>query len=214
MDTQILSHASPFWLYFVLVFGIIVVPGMDMAYVMASALAGGRRAGFAAVAGTVIGGFGHLLMGMLGIGLLVHSFPTAANIMLLLGCAYLAWIGWSLMSGATALGEVDGGAPKPLGTVFGQALLTCLLNPKAYLFTFAVFPQFMRPDQGPILLQGLVLGAITAATQIGVYGAVALGAARLRRWLSNNRDAQVRLGQGIGGMLIAAAVWAAYQSWA
>ena len=39
-----------------MVLGIIALPGMDMACVMASALAGGRRMGFAAMAGIVAGG--------------------------------------------------------------------------------------------------------------------------------------------------------------
>jgi threonine/homoserine/homoserine lactone efflux protein len=208
------AQMGHFWLYFVLVFGIIVIPGMDMAYVMASALTGGRKAGAAAVAGTVLGGVGHLLMGILGIGVLIHTFPAAANVMLLFGCAYLAWIGWSLCNGATALGEVHRAEPQALSRVFVQALLTCLLNPKAYLFTLAVFPQFLRADQGSILLQGVVLGSITAATQIAVYGAVALGAAKLRQWLRSNRAAQVRLGQSIGLILIAASIWTAWRSWA
>ena len=49
---------EPVWLYAVLVFGIIVLPGMDMAFVLSSALAAGRRAGFAAVAGLMAGATG------------------------------------------------------------------------------------------------------------------------------------------------------------
>ncbi len=46
--------ASPdLWLYFLLVFGIIALPGMDMAYVVASTVASGARGGVAAVAGIV-----------------------------------------------------------------------------------------------------------------------------------------------------------------
>lgn len=48
-------------------------------------------------------------------------------------------------------------------------MLTCLLNPKAYLFMFAVFPQFLRPEAGGIWLQATILGTIIAATQFSVY---------------------------------------------
>ena len=37
------------WLFFLMVLGIIVLPGMDMAFVLASSLKGGRGAGFVIV---------------------------------------------------------------------------------------------------------------------------------------------------------------------
>ena len=58
------------WLFALLVFGIVALPGMDMAFVLSSTLADGRRGGFAALAGIVAGGIAHTAMGTLGIGLL------------------------------------------------------------------------------------------------------------------------------------------------
>ena len=66
MDSSLILHTQHLWLFSVMVLGIIALPGMDMAYVMASALAGGRRMGFAAVAGIVAGGAVHVAMAMLG----------------------------------------------------------------------------------------------------------------------------------------------------
>src|SRR5437868_5874662 len=97
-----LSHTSHFWLYFVLVAGIIALPGMDMAFVMASSLVDGRRAGAAAVAGIVAGGVIHVAMASLGVGLLLMSAPRLFNILLLAGSLYVAWMGWSLVRGASA----------------------------------------------------------------------------------------------------------------
>jgi hypothetical protein len=47
---------APLGLFFLLVLGIVALPGLDMAYVMAHALSGGRKLGFAAVGGIVAGG--------------------------------------------------------------------------------------------------------------------------------------------------------------
>ncbi len=55
-------------------------------------------------------------------------------------------------------------------------MLTCLLNPKAYVFMLAIFPQFLRPERGQLWLQAAVPGLVVAVTQAAVYGAVALGA--------------------------------------
>ena len=202
------AHASSLWLYFVLVTGIIVLPGMDMAFVLASALAGGRRAGLAAVGGMVAGGWLHLLLGAVGIGLLLQAAPGLFEALLVAGALYIAWIGLSLLRGATALGEAAT-SPRPAAATFGRALATCLLNPKAYVFTLAVFPQFLRADAGPIATQALAMAAITSFTQAAVYGGIALAAAGTRAWLVRNPQAQRRLGHAVGWLLVLAAAWTA-----
>ncbi|HEY9024059.1 MAG TPA: LysE family translocator [Burkholderiaceae bacterium] len=202
------AHASSLWLYFVLVAGIIVLPGMDMAFVLASALAGGRRAGLAAVGGLVAGGWMHLVMGAVGIGLLLQAAPGVFEALLVAGALYVGWIGLSLLRGAAALGEAAT-APRPALATFGRALATCLLNPKAYVFTLAVFPQFLRTDARPLAAQALSMGAITSLTQAAVYGGIALAAAGTRAWLVRNPQAQRRLGHAVGLLLIAAAAWTA-----
>ncbi|MBI5255454.1 MAG: LysE family translocator [Burkholderiales bacterium] len=205
--------AAHLWLYFLLVAGIIVLPGMDMAFVLGSTLVGGRRAGFAAVGGIVVGGVVHLLMGVAGIALVLLAAPGLFNALLLAGALYVGWIGLALWRGAAPLGEVDAPGARPLAATFVRAVLTCLLNPKAYVFMLAVFPQFLRPGAEPLAQQAAVLGSITAGTQLAVYGAVALAAARLRGWLRGHGPAQRRLGQGVGALLIAVAMFTLLQAW-
>ena len=69
MDHLLLTDTSHLWLFTLMVLGIIAVPGMDMAYVVASALTGGRKLGLAAVAGIVGGGMLHVAMATLGLGI-------------------------------------------------------------------------------------------------------------------------------------------------
>jgi threonine/homoserine/homoserine lactone efflux protein len=208
-----LNEGSHLWLYFVLVFGIIVLPGMDMAFVMASSLVDGRRAGFAAVAGIVTGGAIHILMSAIGIGLILKTMPQLFNAMLIAGALYIAWIGWSLLRGASALGEVKTEASRAMMSTFGLAVLTCLLNPKAYVFMLAVFPQFLRLEYGSLVTQSIILGAITSSTQFAVYGAIALLAAETATWLRDNKARQIYLGRLVGAVLIAAAIWTIWQGW-
>jgi threonine/homoserine/homoserine lactone efflux protein len=128
-----LTQTTHLWVFFAMVAGIIILPGMDIAYVMAS-----------------------------------------------------------------ALDDVREGPVQPWMATFGKAAATCLLNPKAYVFMLAVFPQFLRLEYGPIATQAVLLSAITALTQVTVYGAIAMGAAHIRVWLRTNQQGQVRLGQGVG----------------
>jgi threonine/homoserine/homoserine lactone efflux protein len=201
------------WLFAIVVFGIIVVPGMDMAFVMARALVGGARGGWFAVVGLVAGGMVHTVIAWLGVGLVLQAAPGVFPAMLVLGSAYVAWIGWSLWRHAGALGLVRAGDAMPAAAIIRQAMLTCLLNPKAYLFMIAVFPQFLRPGQGPLLNQSVTLGLMIACAQVAIYGAVAAGAVRLRSRIAGNPVAQVRLGRVIGMLLMLTAVWALYQGW-
>jgi len=208
-----LVHTQQLWVYFVLVLGIIALPGMDMAFVLSSTLANGRRAGVAAVGGIVAGGLIHTAMGAFGVGLVLMSAPQLFNALLLAGAMYVAWMGMSLLRGAAALGEVADAPVRSTAATFWRAVLTCLLNPKAYVFMLAVFPQFLRLEHGPIAAQVVLLAMITAATQAVVYGGVAVSAADLRRRLGTSERTQKSLSRGVGAMLLLVAAWTVWQGW-
>jgi len=201
-----MEQTSHLWLYFLMVFGVIVLPGMDMAFVLASALSGGRRTGAYAVAGIVFGGLCHTAAGALGFGLVFKLLPGLVNAMLLIGSLYLAWIGLSLLRLRPV--AAAGGAESPAMTeaspwaTFRRAALTCLMNPKAYLFMFAIFPQFLRAEYGPVWAQALALAAITAVTQIAVYGSLAFAAGSAQGWLGARPMAGVWLARAAGAMLL------------
>ena len=91
---------------------------------------------------------------------------------------------------------VEGPAYRSMRKVFLQGIVTCLLNPKAWLFILAVYPQFMSPAFGPLLPQALVMGALTIATQFVVYGGLALAAARGRDALVTNPVLTIWMGRG------------------
>ncbi len=210
MDHLLLTDTSHLWLFTLMVLGIIAVPGMDMAYVVASALTGGRKLGLAAVVGIVGGGMLHVAMATLGLGLLLTLYPLAFNLLLLAGSLYIAWIGWCLWRGAAALGEI-GNAPRlSIRQTVWRGAMSCLMNPKAYVFMVAVFPQFVRPDYGPLGVQAVWMGLIIASIQILIYGSFAWGAGGIQQWLRRNPVTQVALGRGVGVLLMLAAIWTAW----
>ena len=204
---------DPLWLFALFVFGIIVLPGMDMAYVLASSLVDGRRAGLAAVAGMVAGGAVHTLMGALGVGLLLQLVPAAFNAVLAAGALYVAWMGVALWRSPATLGQVREQPSRPPLATLVRAAATCLLNPKAYVFMVAVFPQFVRPSEGHVGAQIAAMGAIIAATQALVYGAVALGAGTLRGRLASSVATQARVARGVAVLLLGTSAWALGTGW-
>lgn len=209
-----MHETAHLWLYFLVVFGIIVLPGLDMAFVVANALVGGNRAGFAAVAGIVAGGVCHVVMGALGIAAILTLWPAMFNAMLMAGALYIGWTGWTLLRGSAAFGlSAPAGGTLDRRSVFVRGMTTCLLNPKAYVFMLAVFPQFLAPGNGPLWIQAGALGVITAFTQAAVYGTVALLAVRASRWLDGNPDARVTVARAVGIVLILAALVTGIRGW-
>ena len=204
------------WLFFGLVLGVVLLPGLDMTFVLATTIADGRRSGFAGVAGIVSAGFVHVAVGAAGIATLLALAPRLLQRAAARRRAYLAWIGLSLVRGGAAFaadsGEPGEAAPA-LAVAFRRGMLTNLLNPKAYAFMLAIFPQFVTPTRGSIALQAMPLSAIITATQVAVYGAVVLAAAGARGWLLGAPALARRLGRGVGAFLLVAALASAWQGW-
>jgi threonine/homoserine/homoserine lactone efflux protein len=208
-----MNHYAHLWLFFALVCGIVVLPGLDMAFVLGSALTGGRSKGLAAVGGIVCGGVCHVLMTALGIGVLLRLVPGAFNVVFVAGALYMAWLGMALLrSDRTVAAEPDG-QPGPLSATFHRGLVTSLLNPKAYLFMLAVFPQFLEPAYGALWPQAAILWLIIAMTQACVYGSLAVAANRARLWLHHSPGAGAIAARGVGVLLICAAALTGVEGW-
>ncbi|MGK6315323.1 LysE family translocator [Neorhizobium sp. DT-125] len=198
-----MTYTENLWLYFTLLFGIIVVPGMDMIFVLANALTRGRAAGLAATAGIMLGGLVHSIYGALGVGLLATLMPVLFKPLLIVGALYMAWIGVSLMKSSITVDHVGPADTRSNWEAFRRGAVTCLINPKAYLFMLAVYPQFLRPDFGPLGPQAAVMAAMTAGTQLAVYGGLAVAAGRARKLLVGNGRATIWVGRIAGLLLLA-----------
>jgi threonine/homoserine/homoserine lactone efflux protein len=213
MDLFSIHHTSHYWLYFVLVAGIVAVPGMEMAYALSSSLVNGKKAGFAAVAGSIAGGGAHVIMSALGIGLLLQVSTLAFNGLLLAGALYIAWMGYCMLRSPGALSEV---AEQPVQTAwrtFARGMTTCLLNPKAYIFMIAVFPQFLKPQYGSLVMQSVILWLLGALAQFTIYGAIVLAAAQFRQWLLSSESNQKAVARAVGLLMIATAIWTLTTGW-
>lgn len=207
-----MSQAANLWLYFIVVFGVVALPGLDMAFVMGSSMLGGRRSGMAAVAGIIAGGVCHLCMGALGVALVLQYWPPLYKLMLLGGAAYIGWMGYQLLRSDSMFHPPPGAQAMADAVIFRRALTTSLLNPKAYIFMLAIFPQFLRPGDGPIWMQSGVLGGITALTQLGVYGALACAASGASGWFARHPAAATVAARIMGVLLIVTAILGASQA--
>ena len=207
-----MDYAQSLWIYTVLLFGIVVVPGMDMLFAVTNALTGGRKAGAAAVGGLMLGGAIHAVIATFAVGVLLSLAPQAFTWLLLAASAYMAWIGYTLMRSSIVIDAVPEAERRRLWVIFTQGTITCLLNPKAYLFTLSVYPQFLRPIYGPLWTQALVLGRLGVLMQFAIYGGMALAAAQVRNVLVNSPLVTIWIGRIAGLLFVAVALYSAWHA--
>jgi threonine/homoserine/homoserine lactone efflux protein len=125
----------------------------------------------------------------------------------------MVWIGFTLIRSSITVSEVGDGAVRSDWRAFRQGAITCLINPKAYLFMLAVYPQFLKPAYGPIWAQAIVMGLMTLATQAAIYGTIAFTASGSRNLLVSNPKATVIVGRVAGSLLVVVSLLTAWHGW-
>ncbi len=181
---------------------LLLIPGPNVALIVANSVAYGARYGLLTVAGTSTAVVLQLALTGLGmteaLGTLGHWFEWLRWV----GAAYLVWIGVQQWRAVPI--DLTRTAPQPRSTrvIFGRAVLVSLTNPKTLLFYGAFFPQFITPGQG-VAAQVLALSAVFLALAVTVDSLWALAAGRARRVLAVHGRLRNRVS---GGLLASAGV--------
>ena len=144
----------------------------------------------------------HSVMAYLGIGLILQAVPGAFSVMLYVGAVYLVWLGYQLLRSEPSLRSTHSTTVRSCLTTMGQGVITCLLNPKAYFFMFAIFPQFIQPAKGSLGIQVIILGTVIALVQIAIYGGSAWSVSKLTGRIGNGRTLEIKLSRAMGVFLI------------
>ncbi len=164
---------------------LVLTPGPNLLYLISRTLCQGRGAGLISLAGTTSGFVVHIVAASLGISAVLIAVPVLFDAVRFAGAAYLLWLAFdSVRSRGTGLFTPRSLEPEPPAKLFRTGLLTSILNPKVALFYLALFPQFIVPEHGYVLLQSLVLGATQVAIAIVGDTLFVLAAARISRWLA------------------------------
>ena len=142
-------------------------PGPDFALVVRQSLAHGRRAGIWTSLGIGTAILVHVTYAILGIGLLLRTYPVAFMAVKFAGAGYLAWIGTTALIGGKAPSAQGGAAPKEprRRSAWTSGFLTNAFNPKVTLFFVAIFAAIVDPST-PRLIQsayGLWMSLATMA---------------------------------------------------
>ncbi|MDR7380599.1 LysE family translocator [Promicromonospora iranensis] len=181
-----------------------IMPGLDSALVLRTAVVHGNRHAYATALGINAGVLAWGVAAAVGATAVLAASATAYRALTLAGAAYLLWLGGRMLWSSFRPGRYDAlpaaalphdtrgtpDAPRSAWRSFALGATTNLLNPKVGVFYLATIPQFL-PDDVPHLLMGLLL-----AIEHDVLGlawlALLINAANLaRRWLSGRAIARV-----------------------
>jgi len=146
--------------YSVACFLLFITPGPDMSLFLSKTLAGGRRAGMAALVGALLGCGVHTVLAALGISALLHASETAFSVLKIFGALYLLWLAFSAVRSGSAFNmQEEERAQTPFWRNMLIGIGFNLTNPKVILFFVTFLPQFVQVGDphatGKLLFLGL-----------------------------------------------------------
>lgn len=197
--------------YIAVVLGFVFIPGPATLLTIARATSSGTKVGIATGAGIAAGDIFHTVMAMVGISAIIATSATLFSIVKYIGAAYLVYLGIRAIIEKTPADPSAGALAISAGKAFRQAVLTEVLNPKTALFFLAFLPQFLRPENGTVMLQLAVLGVVFVV--FGLFSTVvfAVSAGRLGSFLRRNPTVLKWQGKIVGGIYCALGVRLALQ---
>lgn len=192
--------------YLVAAMVIILAPGPSVLFIIARAIAWGKRTSILTVLGNVIGSFVLSTLVALGVGPILARYELAYIAIQWAGGIYLIYLGIDAIRKrllhASDIAEEGLLGPTAFHSI-RDGFWVGALNPKAIVFFAAVLPQFVDIDSGidsgSVTLQLVFLGltfCVLAFISDSIWG---LLAGTMRSWLASSQDRLARL-RILGGL--------------
>lgn len=142
----------------------LLIPGPGNLALITSTGKGGWRAGLACCLGVMAADQVLMWLAVAGVAAVLAAYPAAFHAVQWVGAAYLAWLGYKLLTARPGDAPAIEIQPRQY---FRQGALITLMNPKAIVFYMAFFPMFVDPanHQGAITF-GVMAATVAAITFI------------------------------------------------
>ncbi len=184
---------------------IILAPGPSVLFVIARAIAWGRKIAVFTVAGNVSGSFVLSTFVAFGLGPILQRSELAYTLVQWGGGLYLIYLGIDAIKHrkiqAAQMTNQRANSPKAF-TCIRDGFWVGALNPKAVVFYAAVLPQFIDRDRGQVTSQLILLGAVFSVLAFVSDASWGLLAGTARNWLGNAPDRLEKLRATGGSIMI------------
>jgi threonine/homoserine/homoserine lactone efflux protein len=182
-------------------------PGPALALITRRAALQGARGALPTILGLEAGLYVWALLAGAGLAALVAASETAYLVLRVVGAVVLIGLGvrawrsaWADRTDAGGGVEVAPRKRRNAWFAFGEGAVVQLANPKAAVFMFAFYPQFVPADR-PLLQTTALLALLQVAIEICLYGGFALAIGRAGAWF-RRRTIRRRLEAASGTVLI------------
>jgi homoserine/homoserine lactone efflux protein len=179
---------------------LMLIPGPNVALIVANSIRFGSRFGLLTVAGTSSAILVQLALTVLGLSAALGALAAWFDWIRWLGVAYLVFLGIRQWCSAPVSIALAPPSTHSAAGLYGRGFAVSLANPKTLLFYGAFFPQFISAG-ADALPQSLVLAATFLALAVAIDGSWALLAGRARFVLARHGRLRNRLS---GGLLLGA----------
>ncbi len=144
----------------------------------------GRKAGWAAMAGTNLGCVVHTLLAAFGVSALIAASATAFTVLKIVGAAYLLWLAYDAIRNGSSLNvKSEGVAPASNISSFLLGITVNLTNPKVVLFFITFLPQFVSASDPNVTGKLLFLGLYFVVLNTPLAALLIWSAEKFVRWL-------------------------------
>ena len=177
---------------------LVMVPGPNVALIVANSLRHGVRMGAVTVLGTTLGVAVQLVAVVIGIDAIVELVADALTWIRWAGVGYLIWLG--VRTWREPADELSGDTAAP--ALFWRGSLVAAANPKTLMFNAAFLPQFVTSATNLAVELTLVASVFLAVLLVGdMVWVTCAGAAR--RLLQERATTRNRI---TGGFLVMAGI--------
>ncbi|PJG50133.1 lysine transporter LysE [Bradyrhizobium forestalis] len=197
--------------YILIVLGFVFIPGPATLLTMARAASSGTKVGIATGAGIAAGDLVHTAFAIVGLSAIIATSAMLFSIVKYAGAGFLIYLGIRAMLEKASPGITGPTSAITAAHAFRQAIVTEVLNPKTALFFLAFLPQFVRPDNGPVVLQLATLGIVFVLLGLVSTIVFAVGAGRLGQLLRRHPAIVRWQGKVVGAIYCAVGVRLALQ---
>lgn len=188
------------WTYIAGTIFIVLLPGPNSLFVLATGAGRGVRAGYQAAFGVFLGDAILMTLTAAGAASVLRLLPMVFLALKAVGALYLTYLGARLLWSAWHPGQPSTTTVTGSGHPFHKALLLSLLNPKAILFLLSFFVQFVDPAYPHPAFSFLILAAILQVCSALYLSALIFGGARLAAAF-RRRPGVARTGSALVGAL-------------
>jgi len=178
-------------------------PGPDMAFMLGQTVRNGRKAGFAALLGSLVATVFHIAMAAVGLSAIIATSAIAFSIVKWVGVIYLIWLGIQAFKSSEEAKTQKSVKSSRANSVFFQGMLICALNPKVAIFFMAFLPQFVVEGAGPISWQLVLHGTLLILLSFLLQSPLIIMGARIASTLRENQSIQTWLDRCLGTLFFA-----------